>query len=1020
MKLNLKLFVITIFLLSAYLYGQVSYQGPAAGSVSSGVVMNTNLFTDDSGSEDTRLKLFKHIKAELLPPPADAIEATGPEGSNVIIDPASYIEDVNDEDVTLFRDFYGISQTSSIPPDPYVAVGPEHIIQVVNSSFRISTKDGTTLRTISGNSWFATTHPGASVFDPKVIYDQFDERWVMVWLHLNEFNNEAYYLISVSDDSNPMGVWYNWKLNSTTNGNTYAGNWADYQGVGYDDKAIYITSNMFSFSFSYNYTKLRIIPKAQMYANTAGAVSWTDLWDIKYPQSGSGSFGIRPARMQSASDKYYLAAVGPYTTNTAFGIYTLSNPLTNPTLDGKQVAVTSYSAPPSTQQLGGGSPAIDDGGMNLRNEPVYQDGILHMTHAVKSGTKSGVRYLSVDPSSYTSVSDWTLADNSHYHVYPALAVNGFGDVVFSYSRSASNEYMGAYYTVLKAGETSPIGTQELKPGNGNYVKTFGGSRNRWGDYNGAWMDPANPDDFWVLTEYVASTNNWGIWVGGIKVANVGNTVVWDAGISVASGSDSEALSFGQSKWATDGIDENLEENELPPVPPAGVFDVRFKLPTNQASLRDIRHEDEVSIEWELQFQPGASGYPVVLTWDPTQLTAGKYILQDNLGGVLFNVNMAGQSSYSVTNSSITSVVIKYSEQVNSTINVNASWNMVSIPVTLDDMSVTSVFPNATSNAFTFANGYNQVSEFENGKAYWLKFGSADEIPVQGGKVAGNIALNAGWNMIGPFDESVSIDNITTNPAGIIGSAFFGFEEFYQNVDALAPGKGYWVKATQAGSIVVNQALKKASPEIAAINSEWAKIIVTDAAGHVSTLYASGSNNLNMYDLPPAPPAGAFDVRFSSGKFVENLSSAQKIDIKDAVYPVMIAVQGADITLKDVVTGNLFNAVLADNNEIVIGDNSITSLEVASNILPETITLGQNYPNPFNPVTKINFTLPVESKVKLSVFNILGELVAVPVDAVLNAGEHSIDFAAGNLASGTYIYRLTSGDASLTRKMVILK
>ncbi|GJQ63110.1 MAG: hypothetical protein SCALA702_21630 [Melioribacteraceae bacterium] len=1020
MKLNLKVFIIIALFLSTYVIGQVSYSGPASGSVSSGVVMNTNLFTEDAGAESPRLKLFKHIKAELLPPPADAIEATGPEGSNVIIDPASYIEDVSDDDVTLFRDFYGINQTSSIPPDPYVAVGPNHIIQVVNSTFRISTKDGQTLRTITGNSWFSSTHSGANVFDPKVIYDHFDERWVMVWLHLNEFSNEAYFLVSVSDDSDPTGVWYNWKLNSTTNGNSYAGNWADYQGVGYDDKAIYITSNQFSFSFSYNYTKIRIVPKADLYANTAGSVTWTDIWNIKYPQSGASSFGIRPARMQSASDDYYLAVVGPYTTNSTFGIYTLSNPLSNPSLDGKQVSVTSYSSPPNTQQLGGGSPAIDDGGMNLRNEPVFQDGILHMTHAVKSGTKSGVRYLSVNPNTYTAVNDWTLADNSHYHVYPALAVNGFGDVVFSYSRSSSTEYMGAYYTVLKAGESSPVGTQELKPGNGNYVKTYGGSRNRWGDYNGAWMDPANPDDFWVMTEYVYSTNTWGIWVGGINVANVGNTVVWDAGITVTSGTDSEDLTFGQSKWATDGIDENLEENELPPVPPAGVFDARFNLPTNQASLRDIRHEDEVVIEWELQFQPGSSSDPILLTWDNTQLTAGKYILKDNLGGILFSYNMANFNAFQIPNSSITSVIIEYSEQVNSTISVNPSWNMVSIPVTLDDMSVTSVFPNATSNAFTFEGGYNQVSEFENGKAYWLKFGAGDDIPVQGGKVPGNIALNAGWNMIGPFDETISVDDITTEPAGIIGSAFFGFEDFYQNIDALAPGKGYWVKATQAGSIIVDQAVKKAAPAFASINSEWAKIVVTDAAGHTSTLYASGSNNLNMYDLPPAPPAGAFDVRFSSGKFVENMSAAQKIDIKDAVYPVTIAVQGADIKLKDVVTGNLFNAVLADNNEIVISDNNITSLEVSSNILPETITLGQNYPNPFNPVTKINFTLPVESKVKLSVFNILGELVAVPVDAVMNAGEHSVDFAAGNLASGTYIYRLTAGDASLTRKMVILK
>ena len=1002
-------------------FGQVSYQGPATGSVSSGVVVNTNSFTDDIGVENPRLKLFSHIKAELLPPPADAIPALGPEGSNIIIDPATYLtEGVNDDDITLFEDFYGINETSSIPPDPYIAVGPNHIIQVVNSRFRISTKDGTTLRTITGDSWFWSTLSGVSSFDPKVIYDHFAERWVMVWLHLNENNNEAYFLISVSDDSDPMGTWYNWKLPSTTNGNSYAGNWADYQGVGYDDKAIYITSNQFSFSFSFNYTKLRIIPKAALYANTAGQVTWQDIWDIRYPQSSTSSFGIRPARVQSASDDFYLAVQGPYTTNTSFGVYKLSNPITNPSLDGKQVSVTSYSAPPSTQQLGGGSPAIDDGGMNLRNEPVYQDGLLHLTHAVKSGTKSAVRYLSVDVDNYTAVSDWALSSSTHYHVYPALAVNGFGDVIFSYSRSASTEYMGGYYTVLKAGETAPVGTMTLKAGNGNYVKTYGGSRNRWGDYSGAYMDPANPDDFWVMSEYVYSTNTWGIWVGGVKVANVGNTVVWDANINVASGADNENLSFGQSKWGSDGIDANLDEVELPPVPPAGVFDARFVLPTNQPSLRDIRHEDQVAIDWELKLQPGSSGYPVTLTWDNTALTAGKYMLKDALGGLVFNINMANQSSYTITNSAVTSVIISFTEQVNSTISVNNSWNMVSIPVTLDDMSVSSVFPGATSNAFTFANGYNQVSEFENGKAYWLKFGGSDNISVSGAKVPGNIDLSAGWNMIGPFDDLLVVDNLVSEPAGIIGSAFFGFDQLYQTADDLLPGKGYWVKATQSGSIVVNPALKKSSPSVAEINSEWARINVTDAIGRSTTLYASGSNNLSMYDLPPVPPADAFDVRFSSGKFVENLSGTQKIDIHNAVYPVTISVQGADVKLKDVLNGTMFNATISDNGSVVISNENVTSVEVSSNILPEKITLSQNYPNPFNPATKISFTIPAESRVKLSVFNVLGELVSVPVDAVLAAGEHAVEFNADNLASGTYIYRLSSGDASLTRKMIILK
>ncbi|RMD49204.1 MAG: T9SS C-terminal target domain-containing protein [Ignavibacteria bacterium] len=56
----------------------------------------------------------------------------------------------------------------------------------------------------------------------------------------------------------------------------------------------------------------------------------------------------------------------------------------------------------------------------------------------------------------------------------------------------------------------------MQPGKGNYVVTFGGTRNRWGDYNGAWLDPADTNSVWFYTEFVHHTNNWGTWVTGAR------------------------------------------------------------------------------------------------------------------------------------------------------------------------------------------------------------------------------------------------------------------------------------------------------------------------------------------------------------------------------------------------------------------------------------------------------------------------------------------------------------------------
>ena len=89
-------------------------------------------------------------------------------------------------------------------------------------------------------------------------------------------------------------------------------------------------------------------------------------------------------------------------------------------------------------------------------------------------------------------------------------------------------------------------------------------------------------------------------------------------------------------------------------------------------------------------------------------------------------------------------------------------------------------------------------------------------------------------------------------------------------------------------------------------------------------------------------------------------------------------------------------------------------------IPHTLNLAQNYPNPFNPSTLIHYELPVAGDVELKVFTLLGQEVATLVRGQQNAGTYSVDFTAGNLASGVYVYRLIAGGHILQRKMLLLK
>jgi hypothetical protein len=83
-------------------------------------------------------------------------------------------------------------------------------------------------------------------------------------------------------------------------------------------------------------------------------------------------------------------------------------------------------------------------------------------------------------------------------------------------------------------------------------------------------------------------------------------------------------------------------------------------------------------------------------------------------------------------------------------------------------------------------------------------------------------------------------------------------------------------------------------------------------------------------------------------------------------------------------------------------------------------LNQNYPNPFNPSTEISFTLAKSEKVKLAVYNLLGEQVAVLVNGMKNAGPQTVTFNAKNFSSGVYFYKLEAGSTVLAKKMMLLK
>jgi hypothetical protein len=104
----------------------------------------------------------------------------------------------------------------------------------------------------------------------------------------------------------------------------------------------------------------------------------------------------------------------------------------------------------------------------------------------------------------------------------------------------------------------------------------------------------------------------------------------------------------------------------------------------------------------------------------------------------------------------------------------------------------------------------------------------------------------------------------------------------------------------------------------------------------------------------------------------------------------------------------------------LDSGKLTDVETTQLGLPQNFQLQQNYPNPFNPSTSITFVLPHAANITLKVFDVLGREVATLINGYMTAGAHETTFDASRLSSGVYLYTLTSGDFTQTKKMSLLK
>jgi hypothetical protein len=196
---------------------------------------------------------------------------------------------------------------------------------------------------------------------------------------------------------------------------------------------------------------------------------------------------------------------------------------------------------------------------------------------------------------------------------------------------------------------------------------------------------------------------------------------------------------------------------------------------------------------------------------------------------------------------------------------------------------------------------------------------------------------------------------------------------------------------------------------------------------------------DRYELPPTPPSEVFDARFGSGRFVETYSTEKGksseyiINIQSSTYPVSlqydIVVAGKTVIASEMSDGkSITNTILNGRGVIRITNPSVSSIKVKvvdGVDIPKNFALSQNYPNPFNPVTRFSVDIAKNENVEITVFDILGHKITTLLSGQQEAGSKSIEWDGKDShgvssPSGMYFVRMTAGDFSEVRKIMLLK
>ena len=512
------------------------------------------------------------------------------------------------------EDFEGINNVNGVlPPDTNGDIGPNHYVQVVNLSFAVFDRSGSTLYgPMDINTLWQgfggpceTTNDG----DPVVLYDHLADRWMMSQFALPRYPRGPFYqCLAVSQTADPLGAWYRYEFTISQD------KLNDYPKFGVWPDGYYMSINQFKCSMLFcNWAGQGVVAfeRTQMLSGQPARMVYFDLYNLD-PNLG----GMLPSELDGPAPPSGAPNVFAQIDDNTWGyspdqlqVWEFRVDWTNPSAStfthaaslgtaGFDSNLCGYSRNCIPQPGGTNVDALSDRLMyrlQYRNFGDHQSLVVDHAVDVNGSDRAGIRWYELRNSGggWSVYQQSTYSPDANHRWMGSIAMNSAGDIGLGYSVSSTSTFPSIRFTGRLDGDAPGAMTQ----GEGTIIGGSGyqqHSAGRWGDYSSMSVDPVDDCTFWYTQEYYASIGSapWQTRIGSFKLRDCG-PVDNPPSVTITSPSDGTTVA-GVVSVAADASDDN------------GVSQVEFFV-------------DGISLGADSN---GSDGWSA--TWDTTSVTDGGY------------------------------------------------------------------------------------------------------------------------------------------------------------------------------------------------------------------------------------------------------------------------------------------------------------------------------------------------------------------------------------------------------------